>query len=67
MEIGFVLKKNLNPSKLTIEYIELMRSYLSSDPHAELCDESTEPFKKAKRGRKSQEVEEGLDQLDEED
>ncbi len=67
MEIGFVLKKNLNPSKLTLEYIELMRSYLSSDPHAELCDESTEPFKKAKRGRKSQEVEEGLDQLDEED
>ena len=40
MEIGFILKKNLNPSKLTLEYIKLIRDYLASDPHAELCASS---------------------------
>lgn len=48
MEIGYVLKKNLNPSNLTLEYIKLMRDYISTDPHAKLCDEGAAPLKGAK-------------------
>lgn len=43
MEIGYILKKNLNPSKLTLEYIQLMRNYLSRDPHAELVPDEAAP------------------------
>ena len=48
MEIGYILKKNLNPSNLTLEYIKLMREYLSTDPHAVLCEEGAAPLKMAK-------------------
>lgn len=43
MEIGYILKKNLNPSNLTLEYIQLMRDYISKDPHAELTPDVAAP------------------------